>query len=68
MYDLLGHVHGKENLLSKPVEPTMTDYAQRARTTARSRQTQDQGTFEGQTLSPEPDQREVLFTDLTADS
>ena len=51
----------------------MTDYAQKARLpAARSRsqtqvETQDQGSSQGQTMSPQPDHREVIFTDLTVE-
>jgi hypothetical protein len=61
--DLLDHVQGKENLLSKPKEPTMADYAQKTRPTQSRGQTHDQGASE----APEPDHREVTFNDLTAD-
>jgi hypothetical protein len=73
MYDLLRHIQGDENLLSKPIRPATADYPQKARsTTARSRtqthaEASGQGTSEGQTMSPEPDRQEVTFSDLTAD-
>jgi len=72
MYDLLRHIQGDENLLSKPIRPVTADYSQKARsTTARSRtqthaETPGQGTSEGQT-SLEPDRQEVTFSDLTTD-
>ena len=70
--DLQGYIQGKEQLLSKPAEPKLTDYAQKTRlTTAGSRpqtqETQDQGTSQGQTVSPQSDHREITFTDLTAE-
>jgi hypothetical protein len=73
MYDLLRHIQGNENLLSKPIRPATADYPQKTRsTTARSRtqthaEAPGQGTSEGQTMSPEPDQREATFSDLTTD-
>jgi hypothetical protein len=72
MCDLYGYIQGKEQLLSKPAEPILTDYAQKARLPARRRsqtqvETQDQGSSQGQTVSPQPDHREVIFTDLTVE-
>ena len=73
--DLQGYIQGKEQLLSKPAEPKLTDYAQKSRsTTTRSRsQTQDpghqdQGMTAGQTVFPQPQvDRQITFTDLTAE-
>jgi hypothetical protein len=75
MYDLLGHVQGKENLLSKAMKPVMAHYAQKARpTTSRSRtqpqqehEPHSQGVSEDHTMSPGPEPREVTFSDLTTD-
>ena len=66
MCDLYGYIQGKEQLLSKPAEPLLTDYAQKARPSARSR-SQTQVETQGQTVSPQPDHREVIFTDLTVE-
>ena len=71
--DLQGYIQGKEQLLSKPTEPILTDYAQKARSpAARSRsqtqvETQDQASSQGQTVSHQLDHREVIFTDLTVE-
>ena len=77
MYDLLGHVQGKENLLPKAVKPVMEHYPQKARpTTSRSRtqpqqehEPHSQGVSEDHTMSTGPEPREVMitFSDLTTD-
>jgi hypothetical protein len=69
MYDLLRHIQGNENLLSKPIRPVTADYPQKARSTMARSRTQthaETGTSEGQT-SLEPDRQEVTFSDLSAD-
>ena len=73
MYDLLGHVQGKETLITKPTEPILTDYTQKTRSTidrsrSQTQQPQVQGTVAGQTVSPQPQlDRQITFTDLTAE-
>jgi hypothetical protein len=74
MYDLLGHIQGRDHILPKPVRPVMTEYAQRTRsrpTPARrpGQGASGQGASEELTLSPDPesDPRGIAFSDLTAD-
>jgi hypothetical protein len=69
MYDILGHIQGRENLLQKPLKPTMADYAQRTRPASARRLgqvTSGQGSSNDPRMSPDADIR-VVFSDLTAD-
>ena len=74
-YHLLDYVQGKEDLLRAPVKPLMADYAPKGPTNYNSKpyqteheyESHDQGASEHQTMPPEPEPREVKFSDLTSD-
>jgi hypothetical protein len=67
MYRLLDHIQGKEELFTKPLKPSMTDYPQKTRPTMATRsQSQPMQAVEG--ISEEGETPIVVgFSDLTPD-
>lgn len=69
MYDLLGHVQGKENLLPKAVKLVMAHYLGQLLLEQPQQEHESHGQWvsEDHTMSPGAEPREVTFGDLTAD-